>query len=330
MTYQSTSNCGCQATDLTLSKANRAEIYTLSTSGLYLRNSFTVYGSINCLLTLRPSNSPTDHLFITTDHNDYFTVSWDRERDTIRNERTAQDVADRFLRDAPGGPRYIADPGGRMLGVHVYEGLFLAIPFVLAEKKGRRKTTSKGEIGNLDEHSAIRMKELMIIDIAFLYGTDVPVLAILHRDGKPETAQLSTYQVIKSGGVCELQEWEIKHSNLEAAAKMLIPLPESLGGVLVVGEHMVVYLSALGESARTVKSPLVEPTVFQAWGMVDRQRYLLGDEVGKLKMLFLELDEDDKIVHIKVETIGEVSTIIIHHHYIRNLTNMRRPQPPIR
>ncbi|KAF8248907.1 DNA damage-binding protein 1 [Wilcoxina mikolae CBS 423.85] len=293
---------------LVVAKANRAEIYTLSAACLYLRTSFRVYGSINGLLTLRPSNSSTDHLFITTDHNDYFTVSWDRERDTIRNERTAQDVADRFLRDAPGGPRYIADPGGRMLGIHVYEGLFLAIPFVLAEKKGRRKTTSKGEIGNLDEHSTIRMKELMIIDIAFLYGTDIPVLAVLHRGGKPDTAQLSTYKVTKSGGACELQEWEIKSSSLEAAAKVLIPLPEPLGGVLVVGEQMVFYLPAPGEHSRAIKRPLVEPTVFQAWGMVDRQRYLLGDEVGKLKMLFLQLDEDDKIVDIKVETIGETST----------------------
>ncbi|KAF8538333.1 CPSF A subunit region-domain-containing protein [Trichophaea hybrida] len=177
-----------------------------------------------------------------------------------------------------------------------------------AEKKGRRKTTSKGEIGNLDEHSTIRMKELMIIDIAFLYGTDVPVLAVLHRGGKPDTAQLSTYKVTKSGTACELQEWEIKSSSLEAAAKVLIPLPEPLGGVLVVGEQMVIYLPAPGEHSQAIKRPLVEPTVFQAWGMVDRQRYLLGDEVGKLRMLFLELDADDKIVDIKVETIGETST----------------------
>jgi DNA damage-binding protein 1 len=233
-------------------------------------------------------------------------VSWDPERDTIRNEVTAQDVADRFLRDALAGPKYISDPGGRMLGINVYEGLFLAIPLVTAEGKGRRKSTKGSEIGTLDEHSPIRMKELMVVDMTFLYGTNVPVLAILHKDGKPDTAQLATYQVVRSGGVCELQEWEIKSTSLEAEASMLIPLPEPLGGVLVVGEQMMVYLPVPGGQAQAIKRPLLEPTAFHAWGMVDRQRYLLGDETGNLKMIFMELDEDGNISDIKVETIGQV------------------------
>jgi DNA damage-binding protein 1 len=259
------------------------------------------------LLTLRPANSPTDHLFITTDNHDYFTVSWDPERDTIRNEVSAQDVADRFLRDALGGPKYLADPDGRMLGMNVYEGLFLAIPLLQAERKGRKK--SGKNLGALEEHCPIRMKELKVVDMAFLYGTDVPVLAVLHTDGKPDTAQLATYQVVKSGGTCELREWEIKSANLEAEAKMLIPVPEPLGGVLVVGEQMVVYLPVPSKQTQSIKRPLPEPTIFQTWGMVDRQRYLVGDEAGKLKMIFLELDEGGNVSDIKVETIGQVRIV---------------------
>lgn len=190
------------------SKANRAEIYNFDESGLTLCTSFTVYGIITGLLTLRPSDATTDHLFITTDHHDYFTVSWDSERDTIRNERVAQDVADKFLRDAVSGPRYLADPGGRMLGLQVYEGLFLAIPLVAPNKKQKMRKAPGARavgpevVGNMDEHTPIRMKELNIVDITFLYGTVNPVLAILHRDGKPDTAQLATYEIVGTGAAC--------------------------------------------------------------------------------------------------------------------------------
>jgi DNA damage-binding protein 1 len=196
-----------------------------------------------------------------------------------------------------------------MLGVQVYEGLFLAIPILQEKKSGKRKSTAAVEIGNLDEPAALRLKELPVVDIAFLHGTDLPVLAVLHRDGKPEAAQLSTYSIQRSGGTYELTDWEIKHNNLEAEAKILIPLPEPIGGVLVVGEQVVVYLPPPGEQG--IKRPLYESTIFQAWTMIDRQRYLLSDDAGKLKMLFLELDKDKKIVDIKVETIGEVSKSLI-------------------
>ncbi|KAA8904984.1 mono-functional DNA-alkylating methyl methanesulfonate N-term-domain-containing protein [Sphaerosporella brunnea] len=292
---------------LIVAKSNCAEIFDFSASGLTSRTSLTVYGTINCLLSFHPSNSPTEHLFIATEDHDYFTVSWDAERGTIRNEILAQNVADKFLRDAPAGAKYLADPGGRMLGVHVYEGLFLAIPTVQMEKKGRKKSVKASEIGSLDEHCPIRMKELKVVDLTFLHGTSVPVLAILHRGGKTNSVHLETYQIVRSGGTCEFQEWEIKSSNLEAEANMLIPLPEPLGGVLVLGEQTVVYFPVPGGQAHAIKRPLAQPTVFYTWGMVDNQRYLLSDETGKLKMLFLDLDEDGNVSEIKVEMIGQTS-----------------------
>lgn len=292
-----------------------------------MRTAFTVLGTISGLLTLRLASSTTDHLFITTDHNGYFTVSWDGARRTIRNERTTQDVADRFLRDASGGPRFLADPKGRMIAIHVYEGLLLAIPIVSAERKARRKTplfrgargvrglvgaAARGAgpgkaIGDLDNHSPIRMKELQTIDMAFLYGTDVPVIAVLHDDGHPANTHLATYKVVQLRGMCELLDFGIKSSNLEAEARFLIPVPEPLCGLLVLGEQTVVYLPAPKDTAEAIKRPLAEPAVFQIWAMVDCQRYLLADDAGRLKLLFLELDGAGKIADIKVETIGSVS-----------------------
>ncbi|KAI5813292.1 mono-functional DNA-alkylating methyl methanesulfonate N-term-domain-containing protein [Pyronema omphalodes] len=295
---------------LVIAKANRAEIYTLSDSGLSLRTSFTVYGTISGLLTLRPSNSVTDHLFIVTAQHDYFTVSWDPENETVRNEITAQDVADRFLRETPCGPKYISDPEGRMMGIHSYEGMFLALPFVLQEKKGRKKS-APSDIGNLDEPTAIKLKELMIVDMAFLHGTDSPVLAILYRDGNPETSQLITYEVARSGGVCELKEWEIRADDLEAEASLVIPLAQPFGGVIVLGEQMVVYYPRYASHSRgnsqPLKSALEVSTIFKTWNMIDKQRYLLGDEYGNLKMLFIKLDDLGRITDIVIDNIGKTS-----------------------
>jgi DNA damage-binding protein 1 len=266
-----------------------------------------VHGNIASLLTLRPAHSPTDHLFVITDKHDYFTVSWDPAQNTIRNEVAAQDVADRFLRDALGGPKYLADPGGRMLGINVYEGLFLALPLLQTERKGRKKSAK--DLGPFEEHCPIRMKELKVVDMAFLYGTDVPVLAVLHTDGNTEIAQLTTYKVVRSGGTCELQEWELKSAQLEAEAKMLIPVPAPLGGVMVVGEQTVVYLPVPSKQTRTVKRPVPQPTIFHTWDMVDRQRYLIGDETGNLTIIFLELDEGGNVSDIKIDTIGKVRAV---------------------
>lgn len=217
-----------------------------------------------------------------------------------------------------------------MIAIHVYEGLLLAIPIVSAEKKVRRKTPvfrgAKGMggvgggvargagpgkgIGDLDDHSPIRIKELQVIDMAFLYGTDVPVIAVLHDSGQPANTQLTTYKVVQLRGNCELLDFGVKSSNLETEARFLIPVPEPLCGLLVLGEQTVVYLPAPKDTAQAIKRPLAEPAVFQIWAMVDRQRYLLADDAGRLKLLFLELDGNGKIADIKVETIGSVSPLL--------------------
>lgn len=258
---------------------------------------------MTALLTLRPANSQTDHLLIATDRYDYLTISWDATRGTVQNERKAQDVSDRFLRDAPHGPIYLSDPAGRMLGLHVYEGLFLAIPMILPTLKSGRKKQIATDVGNLDEHTSIRMKELKILDMVFLYNTSNPVLAVLHKESGPDCTQIVTYEVVKLGGSCELKEWKIKVSDLEAEANILIPVPGALGGVLVIGEQTVAYVS---ENEPVTKRCLPESSVTYTWGIIDGMRFFLGDELGNLKLLWLEVDDDKCICDIKVEKIGKV------------------------
>ena len=249
----------------------------------------------------------TDHLLIATDRYDYSTVSWDAEKGTVRNERQAADVADRFLRDATCGPKYLSDPAGRMLAMHVYEGMLLLIPLLqqTEPKVGRKKVVDPDKIGNLEEHTPIRLQELKILDIAFLYGTKNPVVAILHRDGRLDCTQLVTYEVVKVGGVCELKEWDIKHDNLNELATTLIPVQDPIGGVLVLAETCVDYIPPT-EKGTVITKALADTLEFGAWGFIDGQRILLSDKLNQLKVVLLEVDRKGAISGIKMETIGKV------------------------
>lgn len=296
-------------TSLFARKSNRIEVYTFSGEGLNLRTSFTVYGRISGVLDIHPANSPTSHLVIVTDSLDYFTVSWDAERGTIRNERAAHDVSDKFLRDARCGALYRADPEGRLLGFHAYEGSFLAIPVTTP---GKKVTKKKGEpplpVGDLENPAAIRMNELKVVDVAFLHGEDTPVLGVLHRDGNPDFTQLVTYKVVTSAGNGEFEKFSLDGTDLDGEAKFLIPIAEPMGGVIVVGEQLITYIG----KTRSFKYALAEAVIFHSWGQVDRQRFLLGDELGQLKVLLLEV-KDDEVVGIKVEVVGKVSQSLVQH-----------------
>ncbi|KAF8456915.1 damage-specific DNA binding complex, subunit DDB1 [Terfezia claveryi] len=286
---------------LIVAKSNRVEIYSFTSSAeegissLVLGTTFTVYGQIAVLLTLHPENSPTDHLFIATEKYDYFTISWDQERKTIRNERLAKDISDRFLRNADHGAKYIADPRSRMLGLHIYQGIFTVIPLVhQPSKKGGKGAKAKalppGEsIGDMCEPSPIRLQELKVVDIVFLDAVE-PTVAMLYEDGLDQI-NLRVYRV-KSRGPrgalyrdAELEEVELggyEAKKMDPFSKFIIPVPEDI----------------------------VDPTVFSTWSKVNDTQFLLGDDYGKLYMLSFNIEKvGDKVnVDIKVKELGKIST----------------------
>jgi len=255
---------------------------------------------------MRPEESPTDHIFILTDRYDYLIVSWDPENQIIRNYKTAVEVADRFLRESPVGTKYIADPAGRMLGIYAYEGTFLALPVIQQAPADRKRRKKIGVAGDLEGQYPLKMQELAVKDIAFLYGTDQPMLAVLHGDNRRNPAELSTYNIVSVGGTWELQKWDDGTRILEQEAEMLIPVPEPLGGVLVVGDNNISHFS-VGKDGEAISRSSVRPTRFVAWGLIDSQRFLLSGENGMLALLFLDLDEGRKLQTIKLEMIGPVS-----------------------
>ncbi|KAF3312430.1 DNA damage-binding protein 1 [Orbilia oligospora] len=291
---------------LVIAKSNRIEVYDLIPEGLEQVAHFAVYGRVTGLLSLRPQQSTLDHLFLGTDRYEYFTVSWDSQTGTIRNERKAHDVTDRFQRPAQVGHLYLADPGGRLLGLYLYEGIFTAIPIKRQSKgRGRHAQLPEAEIGNLDDPCPIRMNELKVINMVFLYGTSVPVIAVLYTDSK-KLVHLITYELNVAKRAVkdpEFAQWGIKANNLDHGAKLLIPVDNPTGGILVIGEQVVSYFHP--ERTVPMKKPLHEPTSFVTHGKIDPERYLLSDELGHLYLLLLII-ENNKLINMRIENLGEV------------------------
>ncbi|KAL7275659.1 hypothetical protein RUND412_001392 [Rhizina undulata] len=278
-------------TSLIVAKSQQVEVYDIESSGLVLKASFSVYGRVVALMTLHPSTSPTEHLFIATDRYDIFTCSWDPVRRRPKSEYLSQDVSNKFLRESKAGPLYIQDPHGRQLGLHIYQGIFLSIPLVQRPKYSRKRILAAIATGSMEEPVPVHFNELDVVDLAFLHGTSMPVVAMLYRDNtKDEGMHLKTYEVIQQGRA--FNQWEIRDDVLELEVNLLIPMIEPKGGVMVLGPQMV-NCFAPDRTKRPFRVPVFESTIYSAWAVLSPARYLLGDESGKLFLLELEFGQEE-------------------------------------
>lgn len=60
-------------------------------------------------------------------------------------------------------------------------------------------------------------------------------------------------------------------------------------------------------SNTTIKHPLKEATIFVAWEQIDRQRFIIADEYGKLYLLMLELGSSEQVQGWRLDVLGEIS-----------------------
>ncbi|KAE9461432.1 hypothetical protein C3L33_06662, partial [Rhododendron williamsianum] len=211
--------------------------------------------------------------------------------------RAMGDVSDRIGRPTDNGQIGIIDPDCRLIGLHLYDGLFKVIPF---DNKGQLK-----------EAFNIRLEELQVLDIKFLYGcpdllllfsTRFPSYCISYivQDNK-DARHVKTYEVALKDK--DFVEGPWSQNNLDNGADLLIPVPPPLCGVLIIGEETIVYCSA-----SAFKAIPIRPSITRAYGRVDADgsRYLLGDHAGLLHLLVIT-HEKEKVTGLKIELLGETS-----------------------
>ncbi|XP_065081415.1 DNA damage-binding protein 1 [Ochlerotatus camptorhynchus] len=280
--------------NLIVAKSSRLEIYLVTPEGLRPIKEIGINGKIAVMKLFRPAEALKDLIFILTHRYNAMILECVVQGDDIEIITKAHgNVADRVGKPAETGILAVIDPKARVIGMRLYEGLFKIIP--LDRDTHELKATS------------LRMEEVHVQDVEFLYGTQHPTLVVIHQDLNGR--HIKTHEInLKDKDFTKIA-W--KQDNVETEATMLIPVPTPLGGAIVIGQESVVYHD--GDSYVAVAPAIIKQSTINCYARVDSKgfRYLLGNMIGHLFMMFLETEENGKghlsVKDIKVELLGEIT-----------------------
>ncbi|KAF2396542.1 putative UV-damaged DNA binding protein [Trichodelitschia bisporula] len=294
---------------LAVAKSNRLEFYVQTQDGLELRESISIYGRVTILNKIRPPASPTDHLFVGTDRAMYFTLFWDQATSTLRTEKEFLDLSEKSAQPSQTGDRCTIDPTGEFMILEVYEGIITTLPLT---RRGKKKADV--EYGIIGEPAWTRIPEFFVRSSAFLQRTpksgekgDRPRLALLYEDHEG-TVKVRVRQLSYTAGgggdpIAELEDIpNSPTSPLDRDCRHLIPISGPPYGMLILGETGITYFDDLTFLTHT--QPLDDATIFVAWEKIDTQRYVLADEYGKLYLLMLILDAQEKLERWRIDVLG--------------------------
>nr|POF11929.1 dna damage-binding protein 1 [Quercus suber] len=189
----------------------------------------------------------------------------------------------------------IIDPDCRLIGLHLYDGLFKVIPF---NNKGQLKEAFN--IRTLGE--CIYLMLLWgLRNFKFWISSFCMVTIVVLYKGNKDARHVKTYEVALKDK--DFVEGPWSQNNLDNGANLLIPVPPPLCGVIIVGEETIVYCSA-----NAFKAIPIRPSITRAYGRVDADgsRYLLGDHTGLLHLLVIT-HEKERVTGLKIELLGETS-----------------------
>ncbi|WPH04392.1 mono-functional DNA-alkylating methyl methanesulfonate N-term-domain-containing protein [Acrodontium crateriforme] len=305
--------------DLIVAKANRLEIWSphpQQPDQLVLQHSKSIYGRVTLLEKLRPATSTTDHLFVGTDRYHYFTLSWDASRKQLKTQKAYVDIAEKASRDSQTGDRIHIDPSSRFVTIECYEGVVNVLPVTHAGK-GKRKATDH-EVGELGDPVPVRISELFVRSSCFVHKrstgakTPNPELALLYEDSqnkvrlKIRELQFQPSLRPEEPSTADLDKGKDVVDHMELGASHLIPLPAPMYGLIVIGETSIAYVDEWDYQVQ-ISIPLDDATVFVAWCAVDKQRYVLADDYGKLYLLFIQQNDDGEYAGHQLDVLGETS-----------------------
>ncbi|XP_077420097.1 DNA damage-binding protein 1 [Vanacampus margaritifer] len=280
--------------NLLIAKNTRLEIYVVTAEGLRPVKEVGMYGKIAVMELFRPKGENKDLLFILTSKYNACILEYKQNGESIDIiTRAHGNVQDRIGRPSETGIIGIVDPECRMIGLRLYDGLFKVIPL---DRDNRELKAFN-----------IRLEELQVIDVHFLYGCQAPTVCLIYQD--PQGRHVKTYEVSLREKEFNKGPW--KQENVEAEASMVIPVPEPFGGAIIIGQESISYHN--GDKYLAIAPPTIKQSTIVCHNRVDPNgsRYLLGDMEGRLFMLLLEKEElMDGTVALKdlhVELLGETS-----------------------
>lgn len=279
--------------NLILAKNHQVEILSVTPEGLRPVKNFTINGRVDVMKFFRPQGEVKDRLFIVTArHNAMILEAQGSGHDLEIVTRAHGNVGDRIGKKADSGTLAVIDPEARMIGLRIYDSLFKVIPLERDQTELRAYN--------------IRMEELAVYDIDFLEGCAQPTIVLLHHDNHGR--HIKTHEISLKDKEFVKVPW--KQDNVEREASMLIPVPEPVGGCVIVGAESIVYHN--GSYYQAIAPPKMQNSTIVSHCRIDSDgsRFLLGDMAGHLYMLLLIKEEkSDGVVikDLKLELLGETT-----------------------
>uniref|UniRef100_A0A452DJ09 DNA damage-binding protein 1 n=1 Tax=Bos taurus TaxID=9913 RepID=A0A452DJ09_BOVIN len=154
--------------NLLIAKNTRLEIYVVTAEGLRPVKEVGMYGKIAVMELFRPKGESKDLLFILTAKYNACILEYKQSGESIDIiTRAHGNVQDRIGRPSETGIIGIIDPECRMIGLRLYDGLFKVIPLDRDNKELKAFN--------------IRLEELHVIDVKFLYGCQAPTICFVYQ-----------------------------------------------------------------------------------------------------------------------------------------------------
>ncbi|KAG9298245.1 hypothetical protein G9A89_002733 [Geosiphon pyriformis] len=319
-------------TNLIIQKLTRIEIYILAPEGLKSFFDFPVYDRIACMLLFHPEGRKTDLLFVTTESYQFFVISFDPTTDSIVTEGTG-DLSQTVGTPVESGQLCAIDPECRLIGLHIYQGIFKVIPLETATG-AKKRVTLKGlpsykepsQPGQPKDAFNLRLEELQISKIEFLHQTPVPTLLILYLDvyGIPK---LKTYFV-------HLREEEFSTGpfHLDDAGNVLAIAAFPTGGFITFSDLKITFFN---KEFNERDHMLSKAMPIRAVARIDQDgsRYFIGDDKGDLHLLIMSEDGDMNVEFLGKTSISQCIAYLdngfafVGSHFHDSLLIKLRPQP---
>lgn len=275
---------------LLVAKVTCVEVYAIAAEGLVLSVKLPIYGRVAGMLLFQRRDSPQEDLLILTEKHRLFVLRWDAAASAPQTTLVC-DVKDALGSAVERAPIIVLDPNRRCVALQQYQHLLKFVPLNAKDPQAFN----------------VRLTDEDVIDIVFLHGcAGHPTIAVLARDSD-DRYHVKTFEVSISEQDMAAGPWGDKAVEVDAGATKLVPMPVPTGGVLVISEQGIAYVN--GDESRPVACGM-EPAVINAVGVVDANgaRFLLGDHLGRLKMLVVGLDGEEMAVSsLQVFSLGETS-----------------------
>ncbi len=273
---------GKDVVNLIFARPNRIEIHLVMEDGLKGLHDVPIYGCIACMDVFRVPGESQDMIFILTERSHFCVLSYDANKSEIRT-RGLGDMSDHIGQQVQEGKLGVVDPQCRMVALHIYEGALKIIP---VDPKGQVRDSFN-----------VFLEEHYVVDFKFLYGCSKPTVAILYEDNN-QCRWVKTHVINSRGRELLPGPWE--RIAAERDASTLIPVPEPMCGVMVIGKQSIAY----HKGNNTTSVDIVSRSI-TAYGRVDDdgQRFLVGDTNGDLHVITLTRD-DTGVKSVSLEPLG--------------------------